>query len=226
MDKITIIVVDDHPIFRQGIADALSLEPDLMVIAQADTGEIALQLIRAQKPAVAVLDINLPGINGQQVVRQIAAEKIPTRMVLLTAYDDLGQKVQGLLAGASAYCTKDVQPELLASIVRGVANGKYWIGQDQYDAAEIRKWLKEQTGGGDMQYSEPGRLSEPLSAREMEILVHITRGLSNKEIALSLGISHQTVKNHVTSILHKLGVNDRTQAALCALQYGWVRLTE
>jgi DNA-binding NarL/FixJ family response regulator len=226
MDQITIIVVDDHPIFRQGIADALSLEPDMVVIAQADSGERGLQLIRAQRPDVAILDINLPGINGQQVVHQVASEKLPTRMVLLTAYDDLGQKVQGLLAGASAYCTKDVQPELLSQIVRGVASGKFWVGQKQYEAAEIRKWLDEQTCGGAVPYAEPGRLSEPLSAREMEILVHITRGLSNKEIRLALGISHQTVKNHVTSILHKLRVNDRTQAALCALQYGWVRLTE
>lgn len=226
MDKITIVVVDDHPIFRQGIADTLSLEPDMMVIAQADSGEKALQLIRTYRPAVAVLDINLPGINGQQVVRQVTAEKLPTRIVLLTAYDDLGQKLQGLLAGAAAYCTKDVQPELLSRIVRGVVAGKFFVGQDQYDATEIRKWLNDQAGEGAMPYSEPGRLSEPLSAREMEILVHITHGLSNKEIALALGISHQTVKNHVTSILHKLGVSDRTQAALFALQYGWVRLTE
>ncbi len=152
-------------------------------------------------------------------------DKLPTRVVLLTAYDEVGQKVQGILAGAAAYCTKDIQPELLALVVRKVSDGKYWIAQQEYDAVEIQKWLEKQTGG-DIAFAEPGRMTESLSAREMEILTCITRGMSNKEIALNLGISHQTVKNHVTAILHKLGLNDRTQAALYALQYGWVRLNE
>ena len=225
MDKITIVVIDDHPIFRQGVADNLSLEPDFHIIGQAPSGEEGLQLIRAVHPRVAILDINLPGMNGQQVARQIKTEKLSTRVVLLTAYDEVGQKVQGVLAGAAGYCSKDIQPELLAQVVRRVSEGKYWIGQQEYDAVGIRKWLERQTGG-DIHYAEPGRITESLSAREMEILICITRGMSNKEIALNLGISHQTVKNHVTVILHKLGLNDRTQAALYAIQYGWVRLNE
>lgn len=222
---ITIVVIDDHPIFRQGVADNLSLEPDFQIVGQAPSGEEGLQLIRTAQPRVAILDINLPGMNGQQVARQITTEKLPTRVVLLTAYDEVGQKVQGILAGAAGYCTKDIQPELLAQVVRSVSEGKYWIGQQEYDKAEIQKWLEKQTGG-DLPFAEPGRMTESLSAREMEILTCITRGMSNKEIALNLGISHQTVKNHVTAILHKLGLNDRTQAALYALQYGWVRLNE
>ena len=225
MDKITIVVIDDHPIFRQGVADNLSLEPDFHIIGQAPSGEEGLELIRAVHPRVAILDINLPGMNGQQVARQIKTEKLSTRVVLLTAYDEVGQKVQGVLAGAAGYCSKDIQPELLAQVVRRVSEGKYWIGQQEYDALGIRKWLERQTGG-DIHYAEPGRVTESLSAREMEILICITRGMSNKEIALNLGISHQTVKNHVTVILHKLGLNDRTQAALYAIQYGWVRLNE
>jgi two-component system response regulator DegU len=225
VDKITIVVIDDHPIFRQGVADNLSLEPDFHIIGQAPSGEEGLQLIRAVHPRVAILDINLPGMNGQQVARQIKTEKLSTRVVLLTAYDEVGQKVQGVLAGAAGYCSKDIQPELLAQVVRRVSEGKYWIGQQEYDAVGIRKWLERQTGG-DIHYAEPGRITESLSAREMEILICITRGMSNKEIALNLGISHQTVKNHVTVILHKLGLNDRTQAALYAIQYGWVRLNE
>jgi DNA-binding NarL/FixJ family response regulator len=224
VDMITIVVIDDHPIFRQGVADNLSLEPDFQIIGQAPSGEEGLQLIRATLPRVAILDINLPGMNGQQVARQIKVEKLPTRVVLLTAYDEGGQKVQGILAGAAAYCTKDIQPELLAQVVRRVSEGKYWVGQQEFSTVEIQKWLEKQTG--DIPFAEPGRMSESLSAREMEILTCITRGMSNKEIALNLGISHQTVKNHVTAILHKLGLNDRTQAALYALQYGWVRLNE
>lgn len=226
MNKIRVIIVDDHPIFRQGVADSFSLEPDIDVIAQAESGEKGLELIRSLQPQVAILDINLPGINGQQVTKQIVTEKLPTRVILLTAYADASQRIQGLHLGAAAFCTKDIVPDLLADVIRAVAQGKYWIDLRVYEAEEIRRILEGQPIGDGLEGSEGDRLTEPLSAREMEILTLITRGMSNKEIASRLGISHQTVKNHVTSILHKLGVNDRTQAALCALQFGWVRLTE
>lgn len=226
MNKIRVIIVDDHPIFRQGVADSFSLEPDIDVIAQAESGEKGLELIRSLQPQVAILDINLPGINGQQVTKQIVTEKLPTRVILLTAYADASQRIQGLHLGAAAFCTKDIVPDLLADVIRAVAQGKYWIDLRVYEAEEIRRILEGQPIGDGLEGSEGDRLTEPLSAREMEILTLITRGMSNKEIASRLGISHQTVKNHVTSILHKLDVNDRTQAALCALQFGWVRLTE
>lgn len=226
MDKIRVIIVDDHPIFRQGVADSFSLEPDIDVVAQADNGETGLELIRAHQPAVAILDINLPGMNGQQVTRQIMAEKLSTRVILLTAYADAGQKIQGLLQGANAFCTKDIQPELLAQVVRVVMNGNYWIDRKEYDPSEIRRLLDRQTSSEVFEPSDISKISEPLSAREMEILTYITKGMSNKEIAARLDISHQTVKNHVTSILHKLGVSDRTQATLAAFKYGWVRFDE
>jgi len=226
VNKIRVIIVDDHPIFRQGVADSFSLEPDIDVIAQAESGEKGLELIRSLQPQVAILDINLPGINGQQVTKQIVTEKLPTRVILLTAYADASQRIQGLHLGAAAFCTKDIVPDLLADVIRAVAQGKYWIDMRVYETEEIRRILEGQPIGDGLEGSEGDRVTEPLSAREMEILTLITRGMSNKEIASRLGISHQTVKNHVTSILHKLGVNDRTQAALCALQFGWVRLTE
>jgi DNA-binding NarL/FixJ family response regulator len=226
MERITVIIVDDHPIFRQGLADSFSFESDIDLIAQAESGEEGLDEIRAFNPNVAILDINLPGINGLQVARRIVSEKIPTRVILLTAYAEVGQKIQGLQQGAAAFCLKDVQPEVLANIVRIVAAGKYWIDNQIYETEQIRNILGGQAGGNIADITEARKLSEPLSIREMEILTYITRGMSNKEIASSLGISHQTVKNHVTAILHKLGVNDRTQAALSALQHGWVRLSD
>jgi DNA-binding NarL/FixJ family response regulator len=165
-------------------------------------------------------------MNGQQVTRQIMAEKLPTRVILLTAYADAGQKIQGLHQGANAFCTKDIQPDLLARVVRVVMDGKFWIDTQVYEPDEIRRMLDRQ-GTGDLPESlEISNVSEPLSTREMEILTYITKGMSNKEIASKLGISHQTVKNHVTSILHKLGVSDRTQATLAAFKYGWVRINE
>jgi DNA-binding NarL/FixJ family response regulator len=136
MSKTTIVVIDDHPIFRQGVVDTLSLEPDFFVIGEAASGEEGLKLVRARRPQVAVVDVNLPGINGQQVTRQIAAEKLSTRVILLTAYDDEEQKIHAMRGGAAAYCVKDVQPEILVNIVRAVLAGNYVVGDNVFDLAK------------------------------------------------------------------------------------------
>lgn len=224
MSKITIVVVDDHPLFRQGVVDSFSLEPDLLVVGQAANGEDALAMIRTLKPQIAVLDVNIPGINGQQVMRQVAADKLPTKVILLTAYDDQEQVVHAMRGGAAAYCSKDVQPEGLIQAIRQVAEGKHIVGEQVLDIQELDHWLAVHTEGASKPYGDPGEPYYPLSGREMEVLTYVTKGMSNKEIASLLGISHQTVKNHVTSILRKLGVEDRTQAAIYALRRGWVRL--
>jgi DNA-binding NarL/FixJ family response regulator len=225
-DEITVVVIDDHPLFRQGVIDSLSLEPDLSIVGQAEDGQRGLEVIRKFRPQVAVVDVNLPDMNGQVLTLRVSAEKLPTRVVLLTAYDDHGQRIYGLRAGASAYSSKDIQPEALARMVRIVAAGWYVVGDQVFDAPEMNNWLMTQIPGGAAETDERLRdlPYQLLSEREMEVLKCIASGLSNKEIALALGISHQTVKNHVTSILHKLGVEDRTQAVLYALRYGWVRL--
>jgi len=226
MDQITVVVVDDHPLFLQGVVDAISLTSDLNVIGQASDGETALTLIEQTHPTVAIVDVNLPGVNGQQVVRQIVSKKLPTRMILLTAYDDPEQMLHSLRGGASAYCSKDIQPEELVRIIRRVAMGEYYVGDQMMDSGRLERWLATQTEGALRTYGDPGEPYYPLSAREMEVLTYVTKGMSNKEIALALGISHQTVKNHVTSILRKLGVEDRTQAAIFSLRRGWVRLKQ
>jgi DNA-binding NarL/FixJ family response regulator len=224
MSKISIVVVDDHPLFQQGVIDAFSLESDFDVIGQAANGTRAMEIIRQLKPSVSVVDVNLPELNGQQITRQVANEKIPTKIILLTAYDDTEQVIHAMRAGASAYCAKDILPEKLVDIVRAVANGKYVVQEEVLDADELEKWLMNQTEQAIRPYSDPGEPFHPLSNREMEVLECVTTGMSNKEIAGMLGISHQTVKNHVTAILRKLGVDDRTQAAVYALRRGWVRL--
>ncbi|MFZ6028423.1 MAG: response regulator [Chloroflexota bacterium] len=226
MDQITIIVVDDHPLFLQGVIDAISLSPDLAVIGQATDGDAALKVIRQFRPTVAIVDVNLPVINGQQVVRQVVSEKLSTRVVLLTAYDDPEQMVHSMRGGAAGYCSKDIQPEDLVQIVRRVAGGEYFVGDQIMDPSRLERWLVAQTESALRTYGDPGEPYYPLSAREMEVLAYVTKGMSNKEIAIALGISHQTVKNHVTAILRKLGVEDRTQAAIYALRRGWVRLKQ
>jgi DNA-binding NarL/FixJ family response regulator len=224
MSKISLIVVDDHPLFRQGVIDALSLESDLDVVGEASNGEEALELIRSIQPDVALVDVNLPGMNGQQVTREVTSEKLSTHVILFTAYDDAEQKIHAMLAGASAYCAKDIQPERLVSLVRLVNKGKFVVGEDIFDPEGLEAWIDSQVDQAARPYSDPGEPFHPLSSREMEVLSCVTQGMSNKEIAALLGISHQTVKNHVTSILRKLGVEDRTQAAVYSLRRGWVRL--
>jgi DNA-binding NarL/FixJ family response regulator len=224
MKKITLLIVDDHPLFRQGVVDALTLESDLKVVGQSASGSDALELIRSLKPAIAVLDVNLPGINGQQITHQVTQEKLPTRVLLVTGYDDVEQALHAALAGAAAYCSKNIEPQNLIQIIREVADGKFIFGSRILNPRELDGWVSEQMDGTRRSYSEPGSPFHPLSEREMEVLECVVKGMSNKEIAGLLGISHQTVKNHVTSILRKFGVEDRTQAVVYALKHGWVQL--
>lgn len=224
MSKISLVVIDDHPIFRQGVVDTFSLEEDLEVIGQASSGKEGLAMIRELKPVVAVIDVNLPELNGQQLTRQLRVEKSTTRAILLTAYNDSDQVVHSMSAGAAAYCSKDIHPVKLVDIVRAVAGGKYVISEEILDRKGLDRWLDQRVDSPNRAFSDPGEPFDPLSKREMEVLECVTQGMSNKEIAVGLGISHQTVKNHVTAILRKLGVDDRTQAAVFALRRGWVRL--
>jgi DNA-binding NarL/FixJ family response regulator len=226
MKEITLLVADDHPLFRQGVVDALSLEKDFRVLGQAANGEEAIDQIRSFKPMVAVLDVNMPVMNGQQVTHQVTADHLPTRVVLLTGYDDIEQAIHAVLAGAAGYCAKEIEPDVLARTIRAVSEGKFAIAGNIFNRRELDAWIDEQMEGARRSYSEPGSPFHPLSDREMEVLSCVVRGMSNKEIATLLGISHQTVKNHVTSILRKFSVEDRTQAVVYALKRGWVKLQD
>jgi len=226
MNKITLLIVDDHPLFRQGVVDSLTLESDMRVVGQAASGDEALDLIRSLRPTVGVLDVNLPGMNGQQITHLVTQEKLPTRIILMTGYDDIEQAIHAAMAGAAAYCAKDIEPQILMRTIRDVAAGKYVFDSRIFSRRELEIWVDEQMEGARRSYSEPGSPFHPLSDREMEVLSCVVRGMSNKEIAGLLGISHQTVKNHVTSILRKFGVEDRTQAVVYALKHGWVQLND
>ena len=124
MKEITLIIADDHPLFRQGVVDALSLEKDFRIVAQASDGKEAIALIRSMNPMVAIVDINMPGMNGQQVTHQVTSEHLSTRIVLLTGYDDVEQAIHAVLVGAVGYCAKEIQPDVLARTVRAVPERK------------------------------------------------------------------------------------------------------
>ena len=225
MDKIRILVVDDHPLFRQGLRDVLRSEPDIDVVGEAAGGEEAIAMSQALEPDAIILDINLPDQNGLQVSRRLKAAHSHAAVIMLTAYDDSEQILHAFRAGGSAYCPKDVTPHRLVEILRQVVQGHFVVGDQVFDQEGLKNWLDRSVEkAGRSHVDEAHESFSPLSPREMEILQQVTRGLSNKEIALLLGISHQTVKNHMTAILNKLDVEDRTQAAVYALQRGWVRL--
>lgn len=227
LDRITVLIVDDHPLFREGLSKVFSLEDDIEVIGEESDGEKALQLVRQLRPNVLVIDINIPSMNGLQVTRQLKAERINCAIIMLTAYHDQEQVLHAMRAGASAYFSKDVEPARLVEVVRQVVQGFYVIGNQLFDEPSLRVWLDAGVEAATGPYMvDPGEHFVPLSPREMEILQFVTRGMSNKQIALELGISHQTVKNHMTAILKKLDVEDRTQAAVYALRRGWVRMQD
>jgi DNA-binding NarL/FixJ family response regulator len=218
-----VAIVDDHPFFRQGIRDVLNVESDIDVIAESDDGAEALEMLSDIQPHVVLMDVNLPNLNGLQVTKQLKEQCPDVNVIILTAYDDEEQIYRAIRIGASAYFAKDVTPGQLLDTVRAVAEGYYVIEGRRMTPEQAEQWLLEL-------YHRYGIKPEdatfsPLTNREMEVLEQIIEGLSNKEIAYRLGISHQTVKNHITSILSKMNLSDRTQAAIYALRHGWVQFT-
>ena len=227
MSKLRLIIVDDHPLVRQGLSRILEREADIDVIGEISDGQVAIDEAEKTRPDVILMDINLPTVNGIQAMRSIKHTNPKVAIITLTAYNNPAQLFHAMRGGASAYYPKEVSPVDLLSGIRIAAQGGYVINGEVKNAKQLHAWLLEQAPTLDPGSSDyPDEMFIPLSGREMEILQQISRGLSNKEIARALGISRQTVKNHMTSILRKLSVNDRTQAALYALRHGWIRLED
>jgi DNA-binding NarL/FixJ family response regulator len=222
MIPLKLLIVDDHPVFRQGLRDVFETEPKIEVVGEAADGEAALTQARALQPDVILMDINLPTSSGLQVTRAITTQMPGTKVVMITGYDEPEYIFHSLRAGAYAFCSKDLPPEALIHTVLTVFEGTYVLNDQVLSEVEVEEWIERRMSRFGRQGAEDsGGSGVSLSPREMEILDLICQGTSNKDIAKRLGISYQTVKNHVTAILHKLGVSDRTQAVLYALRHGW-----
>jgi len=226
MAEIRIVIADDHPLFRQGLRRILDSEEDLYIEREVGDGREALEAAKELLPDIILMDVNLPSMNGLQVTREIKSYMPSISVIILTAYDDDQQLFHSIRAGASAYYSKDVEPKRIVETIRQVSRGNYVINDEVMARPQVATWLLKEFDGLSDVHEAPGGLFVPLSPREMEVLELIVRGKSNKEIARQLGISSQTVKNHLSSILRKLAVNDRTQAAVYALRRGWIRLED
>lgn len=224
MSGIRVLIVDDHPFFREGLRRVIAAEGDIEVVGEASDGEEAVEQVSHLSPHVVIMDVNLPRINGLEATYRIKEAHPEVSVVILTAYDDEEQVYHAIRAGASAYHSKDVHPHELVSTIRHIRAGRYVLREKVLTEQELGIWLTERYRKFGGEVFPEGRHLAPLSAREMEVLRLMVAGMSNKEIAYHLGISHQTVKNHVTAILSKLGVADRTQATVYALRHGWVPL--
>ena len=203
--KIRILLVDDHILMRIGLASATNNEPDMQVVAEAEDGVEAIEAYRLHRPDIVVLDMRMPKKNGLETIDALRREFATARILVLSNYAGGDDVSNALRAGACGYVVKDTRLEQLLEAIRTVHQG------EQYIPAEIARRLA-------------GRVLSQLSKREMEVLALIGRGQSNKEIAASLHLVEGTVKLHVTSILSKLGVSDRTQAVLLAMKRGLLQL--
>jgi two-component system NarL family response regulator len=205
-DAIRILVAEDHLVARVGVSTIVNMQPDMTVVAEASNGQQAVELFRKHLPDVTLLDLRMPGMTGVEAAAAIRREYPNARMIALTTYGGDEDIRRALAAGVQAYLTKDVLHDELLKAIRAVHSGQTYL------PAAVAAALAAQIPRPD------------LSAREVQVLELIVQGLANKQIAYALSIAEHTVKNHVKSILSKLGVQDRTQAATVAIQRGIIHL--
>jgi DNA-binding NarL/FixJ family response regulator len=208
---ITVFLLDDHEVVRRGVHDLLDDEPDITVVGEAATAEQALVRVPALRPRVAVLDVRLPDGNGVNVCRELRARMPDLACLMLTSFDDEEALLDSIMAGASGYVLKQIQGADLVSAVRTVASG-----QSMLDPSATTR-LMSRLRGADVEEPQPDALPG-LTAREREILTLIGEGLTNRQIGQRLYLAEKTVKNHISRLLAKLGVERRIQAAVIATQ--------
>lgn len=212
---IKVMLVDDQNLVRKGVRSLLELAEDIEVVAEAPDGAEAVRMIPEVEPDLVLLDMRMPGMNGVEVLRQLKASGELPPTIILTTFDDEDLVLAGIRNGAKGYLLKDVSLEELVGAIKTVAGGGSIV------KPAVTERLLKGLEGLDNQFSALDR-PDPLTERETEILRLMAGGYSNKEIANSLGVAEGTVKNHVSNILSKLGVRDRTRAVLKAFELGFV----
>lgn len=227
METIRVIIIDEQPLFREGIHATLERMGECEIVGESTDAADVLEIARTCNPDVALIDASLTSSDPLEIARQ--ARHIAPRLaiILLTPSEDEERLFQAIKVGAAAYCSRYITSEELTETVRKVSHGEYLIRDDVLSkpqlASRVLKSFRELTVEEE-EMNNTKEMYSPLSSREVEILDYIARGNSNKEIAKSLKISDQTVKNHITSILKKLSVNDRTAAVVHALRHGWIKM--
>ncbi len=224
--RVKIVLVDDHALFRVGMRQILEREPDFEVVAEAEDPRGAFDAAQEHVPDIVLLDLSLPAPGGIETTQRIKREVPSAGIIALAVSEDEDQLFDAIKAGAAAFILKDISPDDLVTIIRRVNTGEYLINDKVFArpavASRVLKEFRELAVYG----QESAPIFAPLSPREVEILDNIARGMTNKQAAYALSISEQTVKNHMSSILRKLSVNDRTQAVVYAMKQGWIRIPE
>jgi len=203
---IRVLIADDHPVVRQGLRTFLGVQEDIDVVGEAAGGAEMVSQAEALTPDVILLDLNMPDVDGLTALRELRGRGVTARVLVLTSVGERARVLPVVRAGAAGYLYKDVDPHALVQAIRAVHDGHVLFAPEAADA---------------MLGADQGeRASTPLTEREREVLVELSRGRSNREIARVLVVSEKTVKTHVSNILMKLGLQDRTQAALYAVRHG------
>jgi DNA-binding NarL/FixJ family response regulator len=216
MGEIRVLVADDQQLVREGLRVLLDLTPDIRVVGEASNGAEAVEQARRIRPDVVLMDVRMPKLDGVVATRKVREMCPDVQVIILTTFDDDEYVFDGLRAGAVGYLLKDVPSEQLAEVIRAAARGEAFI-----HPSVTRKVVAEFTRLAEREHVRREQpLVEPLSERELEVLALLAEGLSNQEIADRLTIASGTVKNHVSNVLSKLGVRDRTQAILQAQKIG------
>lgn len=209
---INVVIADDHAIVREGIKNLIELEDDFNVVAMVDCGKDALKVCRTQNVDILLLDINMPKMNGVEVLRRMIKHGIKTNVIVLTIHDEKAYLVETMALGVKGYVLKDADSDLLLEAIRTVHAG------DIYIYPSMQKYMDKKTQKKIL--SGTTEVMQLLTIREIEVLKLLAGGDSNRDIAKNLYISEKTVKNHISSIFRKIGVRDRTTAALYAIKKG------
>lgn len=227
-DKLRILLIDDHQLFREGVKRILTMEPEFDVVAEGSDGEDVVDLVRQNKPDVVLMDINMPGINGVDATKNLLKSFPNVRVLILSIHDDESYVTHVLKTGAAGYLLKEMDTEALIEAVKVVGSGGSYIHPKVTHnlIKEYRRLANDNSNNGEIgfrevEYRRPLHL---LTRRECEVLQLMTDGKSNRSIGEALYISEKTVKNHVSNILQKMSMNDRTQAVVDAIKNGWVKV--